>query len=66
VYSRYRTAGFADTDAAAVAEGYAYLLDSLPGSHGAILDFGCGGGEFLDFLAHRGYTAATGIDFSEE
>lgn len=66
VYSRYRTAGFTDTDPAAVAEGYSYLLRHLPGPDRKVLDLGCGGGEFLDFLAQHGYSAAGGIDYSEE
>jgi 2-polyprenyl-3-methyl-5-hydroxy-6-metoxy-1,4-benzoquinol methylase len=66
VYERYRTAGFADSDPAAVAEGYAYLLQRLPPPDRPILDLGCGGGEFLDFLVRQGYTAAAGIDHSDE
>ena len=66
VCSRYRTAGFADSDPVAVAEGYSYMLTRLSAAARPLLDLGCGGGEFLDFLAHRGYTAAAGIDYSDE
>jgi len=39
----------------------------LPASVGAaILDLACGAGEFLYYLRSRGYTAARGIDLSDE
>ena len=67
VYERYRTAGFGDTELAASSEGYDAYRRWLPEDRdAAILDFGCGGGEFLHFLGEQGYRRAQGIDFSAE
>jgi 2-polyprenyl-3-methyl-5-hydroxy-6-metoxy-1,4-benzoquinol methylase len=67
VYAVYRTAGFGDTQLAAVDEGYSQLLAMLPDDKGlAVLDFGCGGGEFLEFLTRKGLTNLRGIDRSAE
>jgi 2-polyprenyl-3-methyl-5-hydroxy-6-metoxy-1,4-benzoquinol methylase len=67
VYAVYRTAGFGDTQLAAVDEGYSQLLAMLPNDPSqAVLDFGCGGGEFLDFLQRKGLTTLRGIDRSPE
>lgn len=67
LYARYRTAGFADTNEQSSDEGYASLVAMLPADRQArILDFGCGGGEFLSLLARNGYSRAEGIDASKE
>ncbi len=67
VYEVYRTAGFGDTDRAAVGEAYGEYLPYLPADLGArLLDLGCGGGEFLDFLREHGFSRAEGIDRSRE
>ncbi|HXX69679.1 MAG TPA: class I SAM-dependent methyltransferase [Polyangiaceae bacterium] len=67
VLARYRTSGFSDTDRGAVDEGYGALLRWLPADRAArILDLGCGGGEFLDFLRRAHYVRAEGIDVSPE
>jgi 2-polyprenyl-3-methyl-5-hydroxy-6-metoxy-1,4-benzoquinol methylase len=67
LYDVYRTVGFADTDARAIAEGYGAYADWLPARRDArLLDLGCGGGEFLEYLATRGYTHCEGIDLSGE
>lgn len=67
LYERYRTAGFSDTGWAAVVEGYSQLVDLLPSNHAVpLLDFGCGGGEFLEFARDLGFLEASGIDRSPE
>jgi 2-polyprenyl-3-methyl-5-hydroxy-6-metoxy-1,4-benzoquinol methylase len=67
VFEHYRTAGFTDTSRAAVDEGYSELLAWLPQDKGAfILDLGCGGGEFLDFLRRSGFRELHGVDYSGE
>jgi 2-polyprenyl-3-methyl-5-hydroxy-6-metoxy-1,4-benzoquinol methylase len=67
VYDVYRSSGFGDTDQSAVAEGYGQLLPLLGFDKSApVLDFGCGGGEFLEFLRERGFTNLHGIDRSNE
>lgn len=64
LYDVYRTAGFADTQDAAVVEGYSQLLPLLPAPASSVLDFGCGGGEFLAYLKAEGFTYTAGIDRS--
>ena len=66
LYDVYRSAGFADTQAAAVAEGYSQLLPLLPAPGSPVLDFGCGGGEFIAYLKAQGFTSTAGIDRSVE
>jgi 2-polyprenyl-3-methyl-5-hydroxy-6-metoxy-1,4-benzoquinol methylase len=67
LYDAYRSAGFADTDAAAVAEGYGQYADWLPRDRAAcVLDLGCGGGEFLEYLTTLGYRNVEGLDLSAE
>jgi 2-polyprenyl-3-methyl-5-hydroxy-6-metoxy-1,4-benzoquinol methylase len=67
VFARYRSAGFSDTDRGAVDEGYGGMLPWLPAEPSArILDLGCGGGEFLEFLGRAGYSRAEGVDVSPE
>ena len=67
VFERYRTAGFADTTVAAADEGYGAISKWLPADKSAtILDLGCGGGEFLEFLRRQGFTNTEGIDYSVE
>ncbi len=57
IYDVYRSAGFQDTNSATVAEGYSQLLPWLCEPSAPILDFGCGGGEFLEFIRGHGFTA---------
>lgn len=67
VLARYRTSGFSDTDRGAVDEGYSALLPWLPTDRAArILDLGCGGGEFLEFLQRARYVRSEGVDVSPE
>lgn len=67
IYEVYRSSGFGDTDARSVAEGYGQLVPFFAGDKGApVLDFGCGGGEFLEFLRTNGFTHLHGIDRSGE
>ncbi|MFO0678086.1 MAG: class I SAM-dependent methyltransferase [Polyangiaceae bacterium] len=69
VFDRYRTAGTAGTTLDAAWESYARYeaLGWLPEDKAArILDIGCGAGEFLEFLASRGYANAEGVDYSRE
>lgn len=67
LYDMYRSTGFGDTATAAAAEGYAAYIDWLPRRRDArVLDFGCGGGEFLAYLASCGYTNIEGMDVSAE
>lgn len=67
VLESYRTAGFTDTDPKAAGEGYSEYLTWLPAARDSqILDLGCGGGEFLEYLESQGYTNLEGIDFSGE
>ena len=64
VYDSYRSAGFHDTDSLSVSEGYSQLLQWMPSLGAPILDLGCGGGEFLEFLQSKGFTNLHGIDRS--
>mgnify|MGYP001565965816 FL=1 len=67
VYDSYRSSGFGDTDARSVAEGYGQLVPFFAAAKSApLLDFGCGGGEFLEFLRANGFTQLNGIDRSAE
>lgn len=67
VYEVYRSSGFSDTDQASVAEGYGQLVPLFDRDLAApLLDFGCGGGEFLEFLRTRGFTNLHGIDRSAQ
>lgn len=66
LYDVYRTAGFGDTQLAAAEEGYSQLLPVLPERSAPVLDFGCGGGEFLAYLKSQGFTDIAGIDRSKE
>lgn len=67
VYEVYRTAGFGDTSRAAADEAYREYLPLLPVAREArVLDLGCGGGEFLEFLRDAGFTRAEGVDRSEQ
>jgi len=67
VYDVYRSSGFGDTDAKSVAEGYSQLVPLFGSAKAApLLDFGCGGGEFLEFLQKCGFADLHGIDRSHE
>lgn len=71
VYERYVSTHYARAHAGSferVAAGYgAVYYDVLPDDLQApILDFGCGLGEFLAFLAGRGYTRCEGMEVGPE
>jgi 2-polyprenyl-3-methyl-5-hydroxy-6-metoxy-1,4-benzoquinol methylase len=65
IYDQYRSAGFRDSDDSSVAEGYAQLVHLFADQRQApLLDFGCGGGEFLAYLRSVGFQQLHGIDRS--
>ncbi len=67
VYDVYRSAGFGDTEERSAAEGYGQLIPLIGADKQApLLDFGCGGGEFLEFLRSEGFGQLHGIDRSQQ
>ncbi|MDP3157126.1 MAG: class I SAM-dependent methyltransferase [Archangium sp.] len=67
VYDVYRSAGFADTGEQTAAEGYGQLIPLFGDTRQApLLDFGCGGGEFLEYLRSQGFEQLCGIDRSQQ
>jgi cyclopropane fatty-acyl-phospholipid synthase-like methyltransferase len=74
LYSRYRaTQAAPELDLSARAPKYAdraydaYFSELLPPNTASrILDLGCGRGEFMAFLADKGYKSVQGVEFSDD
>src|SRR5688572_31684976 len=64
----YQASGDVAADLKYAAEIYDSNLGKYPpqDKHAAILDVGCGWGQFLLWLRAKGYTAARGIDLGDE